>query len=110
MTRTLGSAIIIPIAILLFCANKKSKQTNQRTSASNSNAEYEKWKKNALSQKPSEKEHSKESQEPKKEEDTQTPQQKENPDQSVYSDDPEATQEDDMEDDLALLDDDDMGW
>jgi hypothetical protein len=35
----------------------------------------------------------------------------ENLDQSVYgSDNPEATQEDDMEEDLALLDDYDMGW
>jgi hypothetical protein len=33
-----------------------------------------------------------------------------NEDQSVYSDDPRDTQEDDMEEDLALLDDDDMGW
>jgi hypothetical protein len=31
-------------------------------------------------------------------------------DKSVYSEDPEATQEDDMEEDLALLNDNDMGW
>jgi uncharacterized Zn finger protein len=40
----------------------------------------------------------------------QHPKPEQNDDQSVYSDDPEATQEDDMEDDLALLDGDDMGW
>jgi hypothetical protein len=34
----------------------------------------------------------------------------ENVDQSVYSADPEATQEEDMEEDLALLDEDDDGW
>jgi hypothetical protein len=39
----------------------------------------------------------------------QKQQRRNNPDQSVYSDDPRDTQEDDMEEDLALLDD-DMGW
>jgi hypothetical protein len=34
----------------------------------------------------------------------------ENIDQSVYSDDPEATQEEDMEEDLALLNEKDDGW
>ena len=34
----------------------------------------------------------------------------ENEDQSVYSDDPKDTQEDDMEEDLGFLDDNDMGW
>jgi transcriptional regulator NrdR family protein len=38
------------------------------------------------------------------------PQEQENPDKSVYSDDPEDTQEDDMEEDLALLSDDDDLW
>ncbi|MGD0644383.1 MAG: hypothetical protein ABSA75_05710 [Candidatus Bathyarchaeia archaeon] len=37
-------------------------------------------------------------------------QQEPNDDPSVYSDDPRDTQEDDMEEDLALLDDSDMGW
>ena len=40
----------------------------------------------------------------------QKQQRQNNPDQSVYSDDPRDTQEDDMEEDLALLDDNDMGW
>ena len=40
----------------------------------------------------------------------QRQQRQNNPDRSVYSDDPRDTQEDDMEEDLALLDDDDMGW
>jgi hypothetical protein len=38
------------------------------------------------------------------------PQEQEITDQSVYSDDPEDTQEDDMEEDLALLSDDDDLW
>jgi transposase len=40
----------------------------------------------------------------------QHPKSEENDDQSVYSDDSIDTQEDDMEDDLALLDDDDDLW
>jgi hypothetical protein len=40
----------------------------------------------------------------------QKQQRQNNPDQSVYSDDPRDAQEDDMEEDLALLDDNDMGW
>jgi hypothetical protein len=40
----------------------------------------------------------------------QKQQRQNNPDQSVYSDNPRDTQEDDMEEDLALLDDNDMGW
>jgi hypothetical protein len=38
------------------------------------------------------------------------PTQSENLDPSVYFDDPEATQEDDMEEDLGLLDDEDDLW
>jgi hypothetical protein len=42
---------------------------------------------------------------------TQNKQRKQqNEDQSVYSDDPRDTEEDDMEEDLGLLENDDMGW
>ena len=109
-TRNLPAFALKPLVILLFYANKKSKQTNQQTSVSTSNDEYEKWRRNALAQKPEKQEQPKENQESKKDDEDKTTQQKENQDQSVYEDNSDATQEDDMEEDLALLDDEDMGW
>ncbi len=74
-----------------------------------SNDEYQKWKKNAIVQK-AKKPESRENQELEEGDDVNPPKQNDNLDQSVYDDDPDATQQDDIDEDLALLDDDDMGW
>jgi flagellar biosynthesis component FlhA len=46
----IGGAILIPTVILIFYANKKSKQKNRQTSSNTSTDEYKKWKRNALAQ------------------------------------------------------------
>ena len=48
LSLAIGGAVLIPLVILLFYANKKSKRTNIQTSSYTSTDEYEKWKRNAL--------------------------------------------------------------